>query len=157
MTEAASARPLSDDLHWMLVVLARGLAAAEEPLVRRHGLSLRAYVTLTEIAHSPARSQLAISRAVRVLDPSTLVGVLDALESAGFVTRTPDPADRRARIVAATTEGLAALAAADTDVRGAEAELLGDIPADLREQVYQVLRRAAARLAHGTISEGRFS
>jgi len=140
---SASPRPLADDLHWLLVVLARGLAEVEERVVRGHSLSLRGYVTLSEIAGSPARSQLAISRAIRVLDPSTLVGVLDELEAAGFVTRAPDPADRRARIVTATPAGLAALMAANADVRHAEDELLDGIPDEARDQVFQVLRRAA--------------
>ena len=148
-TAPAKPRPLADDLHWLLVVLARGLAAAEDHAVRRHSLSLRAYVALSEIAGSSARSQLAISRAIRVLDPSTLVGVLDELEAAGFITRAPDPADRRARIVTATPAGLSVLIAANADVRQAEDELLGDIPAEAREQVYQALRRAATGVLGG--------
>jgi DNA-binding MarR family transcriptional regulator len=135
-------RPLASDLHWVLIRLARGLGEAEEKLLARHGLSLRGYLALSEVAGSPARSQLAISRAIRVLDPSTLVGVLDGLESAGFVTRTPDPSDRRARLVTATESGLAALLAANADVRRVEDELLGGIPARQRAQVCQVLRQA---------------
>jgi DNA-binding MarR family transcriptional regulator len=142
-TVATTPRPLADDLHWLLVVLARGLGAVEERVVRRHSLSLRAYVALSEIARSPARSQLAISRAIRVLDPSSLVGVLDELEAAGFVTRVPDPADRRVRIVTATPAGLSALIAANADVEQAEDELLCEVPAHTREQVYQALRQAA--------------
>jgi DNA-binding MarR family transcriptional regulator len=135
-------RPLASDLHWVLIRLARGLGDAEEKRLARHGLSLRGYLALSEIAGSPARSQLAISRAIRVLDPSTLVGVLDELESAGFVTRTPDPSDRRARLVTATEAGLAALLAANADVRRVEDELLGGTPARQRAQVCQVLRQA---------------
>ena len=141
-TAPAAPRPLASDLHWVLVRLARSLGEAEEKLLTRHGLSLRGYAALSEIAGSPARSQLAISRAIRVLDPSTLVGVLDELETAGFVTRTPDPSDRRARLVTATEAGLAALLAANADVRRVEDELLGAIPAEQRAQICQALRRA---------------
>ena len=141
-TAPAAPRPLASDLHWVLVRLARGLAEAEEKLLGRHGLSLRGYVALSEIAGSPARSQLAISRAIRVLDPSTLVGVLDELEAAGFVVRTPDPSDRRVRLVTATDAGLAALLAANADVRRVEDELLGGVPADQRAQICRGLRQA---------------
>ena len=141
-TAAAVPRPLASDLHWVLIRLARGLGVAEEKLLGRHGLSLRGYLALSEIVGSPARSQLAISRAIRVLDPSTLVGVLDELETAGFVTRTPDPSDRRARLVTTTEAGLAALLAANADVRRVEDELLGGIPAGQRAQICQVLRQA---------------
>jgi DNA-binding MarR family transcriptional regulator len=140
-TAPAGPRPLASDLHWVLIRLARGLGEAEEKLLARHGLSLRGYLALSEIAGSPPRSQLAISRAIRVLDPSTLVGVLDELESAGFVTRTPDPSDRRARLVTATEAGLAALLAANADVRRVEDELLGGIPAQQRAQICQTLRQ----------------
>ena len=36
------------------------------------------------------------------IDPSTMVALLDGLEGAGLVTRTPHPDDRRARVVAMT-------------------------------------------------------
>lgn len=36
------------------------------------------------------------------VEPMTMCGYLDRLEAAGFVTRTPDPTDRRARLVRPT-------------------------------------------------------
>ncbi|MFG2848972.1 MarR family winged helix-turn-helix transcriptional regulator [Kitasatospora sp. NPDC048296] len=41
------------------------------------------------------------------LDPSTVTKMLQRLEQAGFVTRKPSPADRRAVVVAATRAGQA--------------------------------------------------
>ncbi|MHB8296287.1 MAG: MarR family winged helix-turn-helix transcriptional regulator, partial [Acidimicrobiales bacterium] len=102
---------LDDDLHWLMARVARGLGMAEDDVVRRHGLSLRGYVVLLEIAKGHVQSQLAIARSAAV-DKSVLVGVLDELEAVGFVTRRPDPTDRRVRIVEATEVGLSALCAA---------------------------------------------
>ncbi|MFI8221481.1 MarR family winged helix-turn-helix transcriptional regulator [Streptomyces sp. NPDC085932] len=100
----ARRRELEDDLHWGLVRLARGLGAAEIAAMRPLGLTVRGYVVLSQLVDGPARSQLAIGRAA-AMDKSVLVTVLDELEQAGFVTRTPDPDDRRVRIVAATPAG----------------------------------------------------
>ncbi|MGW4798224.1 MarR family transcriptional regulator [Nonomuraea sp. NPDC004297] len=40
------------------------------------------------------------------VDKSKLVLILDELEDDGLVRRRPDPADRRARIIEVTPEGL---------------------------------------------------
>ncbi|MFL6125388.1 MarR family winged helix-turn-helix transcriptional regulator [Actinophytocola sp.] len=37
--------------------------------------------------------------------PTTLTGVLDRLESRGYITRTASPTDRRATVITATTAG----------------------------------------------------
>src|SRR3712207_3944214 len=77
---------LPTDLHWCLVRVARGLGAAENEVVQRHGLSLHGYVVLAELHDSPSRNQLALSRA-SMIDKSTMVRVLDDLERDGYVRR----------------------------------------------------------------------
>ncbi|MGF1431390.1 MarR family winged helix-turn-helix transcriptional regulator [Kitasatospora sp. LaBMicrA B282] len=43
-------------------------------------------------------------------EPSNITGIVDRLETRGFVTRQPDPQDRRVKLVAATEQGQAASA-----------------------------------------------
>jgi len=60
-----------------------------------------------------------------------------------LLTRVPDPADRRARLVQLTPRGKAHLAATRADIRKMEAQLLGELsPAE-----QQTLLSALPRLA----------
>jgi DNA-binding MarR family transcriptional regulator len=59
------------------------------------------------------------------------------------ITRTPDPADRRARIVQLTPAGRARHGAAQADIRAMEDELLAGLAAADRTR----LRRVLAQLA----------
>ncbi|MFF4344994.1 MarR family winged helix-turn-helix transcriptional regulator [Kitasatospora sp. NPDC001540] len=126
---------LRDDLHWLLARLKQGLATAQAPVLRTHGLSLWGYTVLMAVVDAPTRSQLALAQAVSV-DKSKLVLVIDELEAAGLVRRRPDPADRRARIVEATDAGRRVLDAAREDVLAIEDHLL----ADLEPRAQQSLR-----------------
>ncbi|GLW72043.1 MarR family transcriptional regulator [Kitasatospora phosalacinea] len=132
---------LHDDLHWLLARLKQGLATAQAPALRAHGLSLWGYTVLMAVVDAPTRSQLALAQAVSV-DKSKLVLVIDELEAAGLVRRRPDPADRRARIVEATDTGRRVLDAAREDVLAIEDHLL----ADLEPRAQQSLRALLAGL-----------
>ncbi|MFE0685861.1 MarR family winged helix-turn-helix transcriptional regulator [Streptomyces sp. NPDC058961] len=80
------------------------------------------------------------------LDPSTVTKMLQRLEQAGYVRRSPDPKDRRASLVEATDDGCVlhervkqawtdleeqTLAGLDADERAALARLLGKVEANL--------------------------
>jgi MarR family transcriptional regulator, transcriptional regulator for hemolysin len=57
--------------------------------------------TLLWAGRHPGLRQAALAEKLGV-EPMTLVGFLDRLEAAGFVTRTQDPTDRRAKLVQPT-------------------------------------------------------
>lgn len=59
------------------------------------------------IARTPTVSQKDISDWMGI-DPSDLVGIVDQLENAGYVTRTRDPNDRRRQLLSLTPKGLEA-------------------------------------------------
>ncbi|MFC4908393.1 MarR family winged helix-turn-helix transcriptional regulator [Actinomadura gamaensis] len=134
------------DLHWLAMRLFRGLGTVELEALRRHGLSLWGYDVLTEVADTPARTQLALGRALG-LDKSKVVVVLDELESAGLVVRLPDPGDRRARIITATPEGRKVLASAAAELRSIEESLLNELGAEEGER----LRATLAALTGGPL------
>lgn len=60
------------------------------------------------------------------LTTGAMTKVLDRLQSAGYVSRAPDPADRRRITVAANPEGLAAVAAPYTQMGEAMSRYLED-------------------------------
>lgn len=88
----------------MIAPLQRALVAAEQPVLRAHGLSMWGYVVLDTLEGQPVRTQVALAEFIGA-DKSRIIGVLDELENDGLLERTRDPADRRARLVTITEEG----------------------------------------------------
>jgi DNA-binding MarR family transcriptional regulator len=76
------------------------------------------------------------------VDPSTMVSLIDQLESAGLAKRQPHPADRRARAVALTPKGRRALAKGRQMASQVEDDVLGGLSAAERQKLLTLLRRA---------------
>lgn len=135
------------DLAALCARLGRRLTDAELPILEAHGLAMWDYVVLSYLARTSAGTQLELARAIRY-DKTRLIALLDGLEAAGLITRAPDPADRRAKVVALTPEGTARHAAAQRAIRAMEAEVLGALPEAERTR----LRRALARAVEASAS-----
>ncbi|WP_031518788.1 MarR family winged helix-turn-helix transcriptional regulator [Streptomyces sp. NRRL F-5123] len=120
---SAARRPPRKDLAAMIVPLGRALTAAELPLLREHGLSMWAYSVLLGLDPEPLRSQAALAEAIGA-DKTRIIDVLTELEARGLITRTPDPSDRRVRLLALTAEGLRVRDAAQGAIQSREARLL---------------------------------
>ena len=73
--------------------------------------------------------------------------LLDDLEAAGLVERRPDPADRRARRVAPTPDGLALLREVKATLRDVEDGLLAPLDDEERVVLRGLLRRLATNVA----------
>lgn len=138
-----------EDLGALLARAARRLVDAERPLLAAHGLSMWDYVVLSHLAREPAGTQLALARAIGY-DKTRLIGLLDALERDGLVARTPDPADRRARIVSLTPAGATRHAAAQGDVRAMEDELLSDLSPTARRRLLATLTELTGPVTPGS-------
>lgn len=134
------------DLAALSARLARRLADAERPILDAHGLTMWAYVVLSRLARAPAETQLALAQAIRY-DKTRLIALLDGLEADGLITRAPDPADRRAKVVALTDAGVARHAAAQQAIRAMEADVLGALPEAERTRLRRALARAVAAAA----------
>jgi DNA-binding MarR family transcriptional regulator len=76
------------------------------------------------------------------IDPSTMVSLVDELESAGLAKRRPHPEDRRARQVSITPKGRRRLARARELASEAEDEVLGGLSGTERRDLLRLLRRA---------------
>lgn len=83
--------------------LSRAAKRRMEELGRPHGLTMPQWHVLAQLAASGGMSQAALAR-IADIDPMTVSGIVDRLESKGLVKRLPDPADSRAKIVRSTAK-----------------------------------------------------
>jgi MarR family transcriptional regulator, lower aerobic nicotinate degradation pathway regulator len=78
------------------------------------------------------------------IDPSTIVSLVDELETAGLARRRPHPKDRRAREVTITPKGRRALERGRRMASQVEDEVLQGLTASERRELLSLLRRALA-------------
>ncbi|MER5769894.1 MarR family winged helix-turn-helix transcriptional regulator [Streptomyces sp. NPDC001985] len=91
--------------------------------------------------------QSELIRAVE-LDPSTVTKMLQRLEHAGHVRRTPDPADRRAVLVEATAESCALRSAVERAWSQLEEQTLTGLAEDERTELIRLLGKVEGNLCH---------
>ena len=133
------------ELGYLLTRLLRVVIAREEPILAAAGLRMWDYAVLTALGEqdAPTQAQLAASTG---RDKTRLIGNLDRLVELGLVSRAPDPADRRNRVVSLTAEGRRFLERCQAAIRAMEKELLGSLPAGEREDFERALVALAAPL-----------
>jgi DNA-binding MarR family transcriptional regulator len=83
----------------------RHVALFQEAMARLD-LTPTQFNALVRVVEAGAVGQNQLGR-LSAMDPATIQGVVRRLEERGLVQRRPDPADRRATILAATERGLA--------------------------------------------------
>jgi DNA-binding MarR family transcriptional regulator len=115
------------ELGALLSRLLREVARREQPLLDQAGLPMWDYVILSALSDGDASTQAELSAATG-RDKTRLIDNLDRLEQRGLVTRTPDPADRRNRIVSLTADGRRVLRQCRAAIRAMEEELLAGLP-----------------------------
>jgi DNA-binding MarR family transcriptional regulator len=122
--------------------LTRAIADAEAPILAVHGLAMWDYVVLTALGSGPAPTQAQLA-GVTGRDQTRLIPILERLEARGFVGRTPDPGDRRRRVVTLTADGREVLAACRAAIRALENRLLEGLDAGDRAPFVRALQRLA--------------
>jgi DNA-binding MarR family transcriptional regulator len=127
------------DLAAMLHPLVRTLIAAELPVLAEHEVSMWGYSVLTALDETPVRTQAALAEAIGA-DKSRIIGTLDELQDAGLIERTPDPDDRRVRLLSITTQGRRVRRSVRKDIRAREDQLLAKLPRRDREAFIRALR-----------------
>jgi DNA-binding MarR family transcriptional regulator len=132
-----------EDLGALFARITRRLIELERPILDAHGVSMWGYVALNRLARDPPSTQLALATAIGH-DKTRLISVLDTLEADGLITREPDPADRRVKLVRITPAGTERHAAIVTDIRTMERDLLHDLTDDQRATLLAVLLRLAS-------------
>jgi len=139
-------RPVHQPLGLHLTSVSRTVSRAFDDTLAEAGGSLPVWLVLISLKSGQRASQREIAEAVGI-QGATLTHHLNAMESAGLVTRRRDPANRRLHLVELTPEGDAlffrlrdAAAAFDHQLRtglsDAEASQLETLLTKLRDNVH---------------------
>jgi DNA-binding MarR family transcriptional regulator len=102
--------------------------------------------TLLWAGRHPGLRQAALAEKLGV-EPMTLVGFLDRLEAAGFVTRTQDPTDRRAKLIEPTAAAKPLVSRIETLARTVRERAMGALGERQSEAVRAGLERMRDALA----------
>ena len=111
-------------------------------MLAQHGLSMWGYVVLLHLEDEPFRTQAAFADAIGA-DKTRIIEYLDDLQSRGLISREPDPADRRARLLRVTPKGKRLRDAAQRAIQENEQRLLSHLPATDRDRFLRTVRRLA--------------
>jgi DNA-binding MarR family transcriptional regulator len=141
---AKSSESRRPDLAAMLAPLIREMIAAEEPVLEAHGLTMWGYVVLSALDRSSMRTQAALAAAIGA-DKTRIIGTLDDLQDDGYIERSPDPDDRRVRLLAITDAGRRVKRAVQDEIQRGEERWLGELSADERRIFLRVLERLTRR------------
>ena len=131
------------DLAAMLYPLVRALIAAEMPVLAAHEVSMWGYSVLTALDDTPVRTQAALAEAIGA-DKSRIIGTLDELQKAGLIERTPDPDDRRVRLLSITPEGRRVRRAVRRGIQIKEMQVLESLPVPDRKTFIRLLQQLHA-------------
>ena len=129
----------SEDLGEQLLRVARGLRRAWMVDLSEHDLSpheARALRVAAERDPAPRLRELADSLRIA---PRSVTDVVDALEGKGYVSREPDPHDRRASVVVVTDAGRAVRAAVHEARRRSVGDQIGAHSAEQRAALADAL------------------
>jgi MarR family transcriptional regulator, organic hydroperoxide resistance regulator len=86
----------------LLFTAAQAAHVHYERVASRHGLTVQQAKFLRSLEGPQPMRAMAIQNSC---DPSNVTGVIDRIERLGLVQRTPDPSDRRVRLLSLTPEG----------------------------------------------------
>ncbi|WP_417687752.1 MarR family winged helix-turn-helix transcriptional regulator [Roseibium sp.] len=109
------------------------------------GLTVAEARTLAFIGRFPGLRQTALAERMSV-EPMTLVGYLDSLETAGLIERSIDPADRRAKLVNLTSSAAPVMAKIDDVTTEVRAETFRGMSTSERAHLENLLNRMKSNL-----------
>ncbi len=144
---------LRDGFASLIARAARQWRRAVDRRLQPFGLTEATWLPLIHLARAPAPVRQKDLAASLVLDGSSVVRLLDALEAAGLIERREESADRRAKIITVTRAGLSIIdqvEAASRDVR--DATLVG-LSHDEIESATRALELVCRNLAKQQDSE----
>jgi DNA-binding MarR family transcriptional regulator len=128
------------DLAAMLAPLLREMIAAELPVLAANGLSMWGYSVLIALDRSAIRTQAALAEAIGA-DKTRIIAILDELQQRGLIERVADPEDRRARLLAITSEGRRVKEDTQAAIQRGEERWLATLPATDRAVFLRVVQQ----------------
>lgn len=147
MTTAKGPIPMDDQICFTIYSTGMAIQRAYKPLLDAMGVTYPQYLVMNVLWAGDGRTVGDIAEEL-ALEPSTMTPLLKRLESAGFVSRTRNPANERQVVITLTKEGLAlreqagCLGEALLDASGQTLSELGEINGrlkGLRDAVYDSL------------------
>lgn len=134
--------PLRDSFASLITRAARQWRRAVDRRLQPFGLTEATWLPLIYLARAPAPTRQKDLAASLVLDGSSVVRLLDALEAAGLIERREESADRRAKIITVTGRGLSIIdqvEAASREVRNATLVGLSDDELGIATRVLELV------------------
>lgn len=118
------------------------LDRARRTAFSEHGIELWEFDVLAALRRAGSPYELSPGRLIRetLVTSGTMTNRVDRLEQRGFVTRMPDPSDRRGVLVRLTPAGRSAVDGALDGLLTREADLLAALDDEDREQLAGLLR-----------------
>jgi DNA-binding MarR family transcriptional regulator len=86
-------------------------------------------------------------------DPATFVGVLDRLESEGWIHRVSDPKDRRAHLIVLANRAEPLVDRIRTAIRSMMVDVLREVPGEERTSMLRNLQRISRSLSSGSAAD----
>jgi DNA-binding MarR family transcriptional regulator len=143
--------PLNDALERTFQLAATLGAVMQQGLVER-GLTRARASVVWQLHHRGPVTQRELSQALNVT-PRNITTLLDALQTAGFVSRSPHPTDRRATLVALTDHGRSTATRLHTEYKQLADVLFADISARDVTAYNRTIDRVLTRLNTVDFSE----
>ncbi|PPQ33192.1 MarR family winged helix-turn-helix transcriptional regulator [Rhodopila globiformis] len=137
---------LRDGFARLVARIARQWRRAVDRRLQPFGLTEATWLPLIHIARAAAPMRQKDLSASLVLDGSSVVRLLDALESAGLIERRED-ADRRAKIIALTGHALGIIDQVEAASREVRTEVLTGLSDEEIEVATRVLQRVGQNLS----------
>src|SRR5215207_9461492 len=140
-THRSASAPVTEFAGQLFFRLWRATHTRTAELLGSVGLTPALFALLNVIGARAGAIQQELGSALGI-DRSTMVSLIDQLESAGLATRRPSATDRRAREIAITPKGRRLLQRARGVTSHVEDEVLAGLTAGERSELLVLLRRA---------------
>ena len=140
-THPSADAPVTEFAGQLFFRLWRATHARTAELLGSVGLTPALFALLNVVGAREGAIQQELGSALGI-DRSTMVSLIDQLESAGLARRRPSATDRRAREIAITPEGRRLLQRARRLITQVEDEVLTGLSAEERSELLALLRRA---------------
>jgi MarR family transcriptional regulator, lower aerobic nicotinate degradation pathway regulator len=134
--------PLASAPGFLLSWNGQRIAQIFEEALKPLDLRPQHFGVMTLIAAEPGSTQQELGER-SMIDPSSMVAVIDELEERGLAERKPHPSDRRKHAVHLTAKGARALERARAKAFAAAAETFGRLSAKELETLRTLLRKLA--------------
>jgi MarR family transcriptional regulator for hemolysin len=144
---------LRDGFSSLIARAGRQWRRAVDRRLQPFGLTEATWLPLIYLARAPAPVRQKDLAASLVLDGSSVVRLLDALEAAGLIERREESADRRAKTITVTSRGLSIIDQVEAVSRDVRTATLVGLSHDEIETATRVLDHVCQNLAKQQDSE----